>query len=237
MLIFFLLILWPIISFSQSLELIKVIPYSGYSEGLDYYHNFLWNALPNEIKKIDPKNGEIVGRFKPATEYSESIMWFKGLFWNLSFSDNGIYKGNIKKNKIEFKKVGITPEAHGWGITNDGINLIITGHYSSNIYFINPKTFKIERRIKAEVKDIEDLAWDGENIWTSSFTSYRGQIFRLNPQNGKITGIFSLPDKESCPVIDGIAFDGRNLWISGKYCPSIYCVKLPRFDSIVRANP
>jgi glutamine cyclotransferase len=37
-------------------------------------------------------------------------------------------------------------------------------------------------------------------------------------------GYFSLPE-ENCPVIDGIAYDGKGLWVTGKECPSIYYLK------------
>ena len=79
----------------NTLELIRQIPHSGYSEGLDYYNNFLWHALPKEIKQIDPKDGTVIASVPPSTEYSESLSWFEGKLWNLSFHDNGLYAGKI----------------------------------------------------------------------------------------------------------------------------------------------
>jgi glutamine cyclotransferase len=214
---------------AQSLELIRKIPHSGYSEGLDYYQGFLWNSQPKAIVKIDPKDGSVLSRFTPATDYSESLTFFGGKIWNVSFSDNGIYSGKIEGERINFKRVGSTPEKAAWGFTNDGKRLILTGTYNSAVlYFMDPTTLKVIRRLTTTVKDLEDLAWDGKWIWASSFRSHRGEIFRIEPKTGTVTDFFSLSDPENCPLIDGIAFDGKGLWVTGKHCPSIYYFKLPK---------
>lgn len=219
---------------SKPLKLIGKIPHTGYSEGLDYFEGHLWNAFPESIAKIDPKDGSVLLRFKPATDYSESIMWFQGKLWNLSFSNNGIYNGVLKDGKVAFKKVGTVPEVHGWGITTNGKEIITTGDYSDKIYFMNPKTLKVLRTISAHTKQnekvsgLEDNAWDGKYLWDSSFNSYRGQIFNIHPESGLVEDFYDLPDKEDCPVIDGIAFDGKSLWVTGKHCPSIYHLELPK---------
>jgi glutamine cyclotransferase len=212
---------------STKLKLIRKIPHTGYSEGLDFHEGFLWHALPKSLVKIDPKDGTVVEKREPATEYSESLVWAKGGLWNLSFSDNGIYfsKGFSAKNL--FKKKGTVPEVHGWGIEFDGKNLIVTGDYSKKLYFLDPETLKVVREIQTEVSGLEDLAFDGKRIWTSSFTEHRGEIFTVDPTTGKILGFYTLPNAEECPVIDGQAYDGKNLWVTGKNCASIYLFELP----------
>lgn len=209
------------------LELIKKIPHSGYSEGLDYHEGYLWHAIPKMILKIDPKDGSVVQRFTPATEYSESLTWFQGKLWNLSFKNNGIYSGDLQSGQeLKFDKKGTTPEVHGWGLTHNGKELILTGDYSSKLYFKDPKTLNTVRTLETNAKDIEDLAWDGKVIWASSFTTERSKIFSIDPKSGKIIRMYKLPD-ELCPIVDGIAYDGVGLWITGKECPSIYYVKRP----------
>ena len=220
------------VCFADTLELIRKIPHSGYSEGLDFYEGFLWHALPKQLLKIDPKDGTILSRLVPSSDYSESLTWFQGALWNLSFSNNGIYRGVLNsKGELKFQKKGETPEVHGWGLAHNGNELILTGDFSSKLYFLNPKTLKLIRTLETQGKDLEDLAWDGQFIWSSSFTTEKGKIFAIDPKTGKIMGFFALPD-ESCPVIDGIAYDGKSFWITGKECPSIYYVKKPSLRSI-----
>jgi glutamine cyclotransferase len=49
----------------------------------------------------------------------------------------------------------------------------------------------------------------------------------VHPKTGKVEGLYTIPEPEMCPVIDGIAVEGKSLWITGKNCPSLYLVKNP----------
>ena len=104
---------------------------------------------------------------------------------------------------------------------------MVTGDYSHQLFFLDPEKAALVRTLDTEGKNLEDLAWDGKGFWSSSFTQDKGQIFRLDPKTGKKSPLFALPDREACPVIDGIAFDGKNLWVTGKHCPSLYYVERP----------
>lgn len=220
------------VSFSDTLELIRKIPHSGYSEGLDFYDGYLWNPIKDKILQIDPKDGSVLNKWSPPTEHSESVAWFNHKMFNLSFSDNGIYVGDLTQQGIlNFQRKGNTPEIHGWGLTHNGKELIMTGNFSSKIYFVSPKSLKVLRTLETPAKDIEDLAWDGEFIWASSFTTEAGKIFAIHPNTGKVLGTYALPD-DNCPVIDGIAYDGKNLWVTGKECPSLYYIKKPTVRSL-----
>lgn len=220
----------------QVLENIKKIPHSGYSEGLDFHQGYLWHALPKKILKIDPKDGAVLQEFKPATEYSESLKWAFGKLWNLSFSDNGLYSATLSSGKLKFQKVSSLSESHGWGIEQVGSELVVTGNFSSKLYFFSPKTKKWIRTLQTQAKEIEDLAFDGKRLWASSFSEERGRVFSIDIVSGKITEKWELKEKENCPIIDGIAFDGKSLWITGKECPSIYQVKLPPFQRSVSSQ-
>lgn len=212
---------------AKTLELVRQIPHSGYSEGLHFHGGFLWNSNPDSIVKIDPKDGTVVEKFKPATTYSESIVWALGKLWNVSFRDNGLYAGAPSKNSVEFKKIGEVPEVHAWGIEFIQGKIVVTGDFSAKLYFLDPKNGKLVKILTTEIKDVEDLAWDGKYIWASSFSMSRGSVFRIDIQTGKTKDEFLLPVASQCPVIDGIAVEGKTLWITGKYCPSIYQLKLP----------
>lgn len=225
---------------AETLKVVRTIPHSGYSEGLDFFEKFLWQAQPSVIRKIDPASGEVVKEFQPPTEYSESLAWFQGGLWNLSFKDNGIYFGKLDASgALRFTRRGSTKEIHGWGLTQNGKDLLFTGSYGSRkIYTFDPSSGQITREITAELSDLEDLAWDGQGIWTSTFNvrqtykgkpaPLRGTVFRLDPANGSVQGFYALPDPEQCPVIDGIASLGTRLWITGKNCTSIWLVENPK---------
>lgn len=227
------------------LELIRKIPHSGYSEGLDFHQGYLWNPITRKtqvvqfngsseekresiIMKIDPQDGTVLNRFIGPTKESESIKWIKGVPVHVSFTDNGIYAGQMVDGDLRFKRVGTTPEDHAWGLEYDGRDLIMTGNYSEYLYFFDPKTYKKRRQLKTEMRDIEDLAWDGKRMWASSFTQKQSQIFPIDLKTGKVGPFYLIPEPELCPVVDGLAYDGKGLWITGKECPAIWYVKLPK---------
>ncbi len=211
---------------AKPLEVIRTIPHTGYSEGLDYSEGFLWHALPKEILKIDPKDGSIVARFKPGSEYSESLKWWNGKLYNLSFSDNGIYVAKVANGQLPFERKGEAPEKHAWGAEVIGSHLVVTGDFSKKLYFLD-ESLKLVKTLETEAKDIEDLAYDGKYIWASSFTDPKGKIFRIDPKTGKAGPFYELPHPEECPIIDGLTFDGKNFWLTGKNCLSIYYIKKP----------
>lgn len=208
-------------------KILRKIPHTGYSEGLDFRDGYLWHALPKEILKIDPSDGSVLERFTPPTEYSESLAWWGNDLINLSFTDDSIHIGNLKNGKLSFTKRGRVPEVHGWGVAHDDQHWIATGDYSAKLYFLDRKSLEVKRTIDAEVTALEDLAWDGKWIWSSSFTQRRGQFFRIDPKTGKVPSFYKLHPEDECPIIDGMAYDGKNLWITGKNCMSIYYVEMP----------
>src|SRR5690606_32979978 len=108
----------------------------------------------------DPKDGSVIAQYTPATDYSESIVWAGGWLWNVSFSNNGLFRGKLSGDTLKFERVGSVPEVHAWGIEHDGKHLIVTGDYSNKLYFLDPRSAKVARTITVGIKDIEDLAWD-----------------------------------------------------------------------------
>jgi glutamine cyclotransferase len=147
---------------------------------------------------------------------------------HVSFANNGIFEGTLKEGKFDFRRVGTTPEDRAWGLEFDGVNFILTGNYSSKLYWISPKSWKLVRTVNTKMKDIEDLAWDCKYLWSSSFTEWRGHIFRIHPKTGEIGPFYRLPNPEACPIIDGLAYDGKGLWITGKECPALFYSEMPK---------
>ena len=213
---------------ATKLKVLRTLPHSGYSEGLDWHEGFLWHALPKESVKIDPKDGSVLARFAPSSEYNESLWWFRGVPYQVSFHDDGIYRGTVDRaGAIAWKRVGKTPEIHAWGSATDGKHVILTGNYSNKLYFLDPKSWKVVRTIEVPVPDLEDLAWDGQRLWSSSFTKHPGTIFPIDPATGAVAAFYELPEPGECPIIDGLAWDGEALWLSGKQCPKLYRVERP----------
>jgi len=125
----------------------------------------------------------------------------------------------------------------GWGITNDGKQLIMSDG-TANLYFLDPEAFREIRQV--EVYDnagpltrLNELEYiKGEiyaNIWLSD------KIAIIDPKSGRVTGWIDLkglspfndPDRTT-KVLNGIAYDKKNdrLFVTGKLWPYIYEIKL-----------
>jgi glutamine cyclotransferase len=155
-----------------------------------------------------------------------------------------IYQATYKEHKVfvydlNFKKIGEFEWPYeGWGMTTDGKSIILdTG--GSNIYFINPETFKIERTLGVSdnngyVTSINELEYvDGylyANIWQTDY------IIKINVQTGlveakaDVSDIHRKSNLSSPPetdVLNGIAYDSakKSFYITGKNWPTMFEVK------------
>jgi glutamine cyclotransferase len=125
----------------------------------------------------------------------------------------------------------------GWGLTQDGKNLILSDG-SSKLYFLDPTSFREVRRINvtdrgSSVDQLNELEYiHGEiyaNIW------HKNRIAVISPANGNVlkwidlTGLLlpgSVTDPEA--VLNGIAYDPTHdrLFVTGKLWPKIFEIKL-----------
>ena len=147
-------------------------------------------------------------------------------------------------NDFSDKTVMSTHLKDGWGITNDGVNLIV-GDSTHSLYFIDPKTTKMVKKIDVTddgkpVTWLNELEWvDGliyANIWQKEC------IVQIEPNTGNVVGWVDLSgiiDKvktESSSdlhqgridVLNGIAWDevDSKLYITGKLWPKVYEIEL-----------
>lgn len=123
----------------------------------------------------------------------------------------------------------------GWGLTYDNKNLILSDG-TKNIYFLDVKDpSKIVRYISVagntEAYDqLNELEYHKgfiyANVWQKSV------ILKINPANGEVVGKFDFTEvaklhtTNSDDVLNGIAFKGDNMLITGKNWNKIYEVAI-----------
>jgi glutaminyl-peptide cyclotransferase len=143
----------------------------------------------------------------------------------------------------DLKKVKQFPiSTDGWGITNDGKNLIVSDG-SSNLYFYDPSTFRLLKtqgvtEAGSAAYNLNELEYiDGfiyANQWQYNY------ILKIDPNSGQVVGKFDFSDlidrlKAKYPGIDteqketlnGIVYnpDNKKIYITGKYWPELYEVQ------------
>ncbi|WP_142726072.1 glutaminyl-peptide cyclotransferase [Chryseobacterium sp. ON_d1] len=141
-----------------------------------------------------------------------------------------VYDKNTLKKVSEFPLPDIIAE--GWGLTYDGKNLIATDG-SKNLYFLDVndpskvvKTVSVagNTEIYTQLNELEyHNGFIYSNIWHSPV------ILKINPVSGEVAGKFDFTQltKENDQgnseyVLNGIAFKGDNMFITGKNWAKIY---------------
>ncbi len=127
----------------------------------------------------------------------------------------------------------------GWGLSNDGTNLLFTDGGPS-LYYTDPKTFKIGKDVKvrlgkSEVTGANELEFVDGKLYANIFTTR--SIIRFDPVNGCIDAVADLgilwevmtPDERASTnshenVLNGIAYDGKTglFYLTGKRWRAIF---------------
>lgn len=145
-----------------------------------------------------------------------------------------IYDKNSLKLLGEFPYPNVMGE--GWGLTYDGKNLIASDG-TKNLYFLNASDpSKLVRYIavagNTEAYDqLNELEYHNgfiyANVWQKPI------ILKINPKNGEVVGKFDFSQiakentkDETNDVLNGIAFKGENMLVTGKLWSKIYEVRI-----------
>lgn len=144
-----------------------------------------------------------------------------------------IYDKNSLKLLNEFAYPNVMGE--GWGLTYDGKNLIASDG-TKNIYFLDVNDPSKMIRYISVAGNTEAFDYLNElefyegfiyaNVWQKPI------ILKINPVNGEVVGKFDfsaiakLHTTGDDDVLNGIAFKGENMLITGKNWPKIYEVAI-----------
>jgi glutaminyl-peptide cyclotransferase len=128
----------------------------------------------------------------------------------------------------------------GWGLSNDGTNLIFSDGGPS-FYYADPRTFAIRKSVRirmnrpGDVEGLNGLELVGGKLFGNIFTTRA--IVRLNPKSGCIDGVADLsvlweamsPEERAeidTPesVLNGIAYDPKTglFYLTGKLWKTIF---------------
>ena len=132
--------------------------------------------------------------------------------------------GNFKDlGKFTYPK----PITEGWGLTTDGKSLIVSDG-SSKLYWLEPKTFAVQRSITvrngdSEVAALNELELIGSEIWANVWMT--DLVARIDLKTGRINSWVNFaglrPDSslgDADAVLNGIAYDAiqKRVFVTGK---------------------
>lgn len=225
-----------------SYNVVNVYPHdtSSFTQGLEWHNGFLYEGTglkgESHLMKVNLEDGKAVQKVSidPGL-FGEGITILNNRVYQLTWQDRKVLVYDLGT----LKKIQEHPWDHeGWGITNNGRELIIsTG--GNNIYFVDPSSFRILNTISVNsnygpLGNINELEFvNGKifaNVWGSDY------IAVINPQTGTVearldfTGILQKSGRhyQGADVLNGIAYDStsKHLYITGKKWPALFEVKL-----------
>ena len=193
-----------------------VVPVSGYevvntfkhdakafTQGLVFYEGFLYESTgqyeESTLRKVELESGKILQKYDLASNiFAEGITIFNGKIYQISWREGLAWQYNLEDFKMlrEFRYAG-----DGWGLTNDGTNLIMSDG-THIIRVVNPENFETIRTITVfrenglPLMDINELEYvKGEiwaNVWHSEKINLPNHIARIDPKSGKLLGWINL---------------------------------------------
>jgi glutaminyl-peptide cyclotransferase len=231
-------------------NLVKDYPHdtASFTQGLIFYKGTLYESTGNPTPT--PNNGSWVGAVDLSTGLqTKKVKLPQEIFGEgITILHDKVYQITWENRKgfvydlSTFKKIKEFAYNHeGWGITNNGKELIVSDG-SSNLYFWDPETLKEIRRISVQDNNglrnnINELEFINgavyANVWQTN------EILKIDPVTGNVTGKLDMSSlKQSYPeligsnesekVLNGIAWDSSSnrMFVTGKNWSKLFELKL-----------
>jgi glutaminyl-peptide cyclotransferase len=213
-----------------------IIPHdtSAFTEGLEIYNNKILEGtgtLENTfISLVDTNGGNRQVKVKVPKIFGEGVSVLNGKLYQLTYTEAKV----IQYNATTFTKEKEFPfKGEGWGLTNDGKNLIASNG-SENILFLNPTDLQIVKTLPIQnsyglQREINELEYVDGFIYANIFQS--DKIIKIDATTGKIVAeadaSFLRKLEQNQPetnVLNGIAYDKATklFYVTGKNWAKTY---------------
>jgi len=226
---------------------------AAFTQGLEFYKGMLMESTGlmgrSSLRKVDVKTGKVLSQISMSKEiFAEGITILNDTLYQLSWQNHEVYVYDLKTG---MKKINTLPwSGEGWGLTNDGIQLIISDG-SDKLYFVEPRTLKLKKVLSVRdqygaVNNLNELEMvEGfifANRWQYDY------ILKIDPNSGLVQATLGMKDflkrntkkdlnyldvpgstaQQSGAVLNGIAYDRdkKTLFITGKLWPEVFEIRL-----------
>ena len=219
-------------------QVVKEYPHDtgAYTQGLFFDGDQLYESTgqyrESSFRKVDLDTGKPLKSLKFADKYfAEGSVMLDGNLYILTWTNKVAFIYGA--SDLKYKKTYSYPR-EGWGLTTDGKSLIASDG-SSKLYFLTGE-FALERSIDVKmngrpIRYLNELEWIDGKIWANVYMT--DVIVIINPESGEVEGVVDceglLPEKlrrPSTDVLNGIACHDGRIFLTGKYWPRLYEVKL-----------
>lgn len=229
-----------------SYEILASYPHNTnhFTQGLEFHNNILYEGTGQEgqsgIYSVNLKNGTSIKEYKLENQYfGEGITILNNKIFQLTYKHQIGFIYDL--NTFELLGTWKFRSREGWGLTNDGHNLIMSDG-TEYLSFINPETFATVKKIQVSdkhniIKNINELEFVKGEIWANIWTT--DTIVIIDPNSGKITGTINMSglsgsviknQTEQIDVLNGIAWNPvtDKIYVTGKLWPKLFEIKLKK---------
>ena len=224
---------------------VKAYPHDPklYTQGLEFLGNQLVMSGgqygQSSIRLVDWKTGKVAieQKLEPSV-FGEGCTVLGGKVYQLSWKELTcfIYDAKSLQPIGSFKY----PRAiEGWGITNNGKELIMSDG-TNKLYFIDPKNPSTISKVievfshEKMVDQLNELEWVNGSIYANVYMT--DDLVGIDPQTGAVKsfvyagGLLTASEAENAEVLNGIAYNPatKTLFLTGKYWPKLFEVELAK---------
>ncbi|HXD76573.1 MAG TPA: glutaminyl-peptide cyclotransferase [Puia sp.] len=228
----------------------KLLPHdtAAFTEGLLFHDGQLYEStgtdsdMPEDRKSLFGIVDTTTGKIRPKVEldrkkyFGEGIAFIDGKVYQLTYKTKVgfVYDANTFKKLGEFT----FPSTEGWGMTTNGVDLIMSDG-TSNISYLTPGTFRLAKTLpvtdnNGPVGNVNELELVGGYIYANQWqTNY---ILKIDTVSGKVVGRANLDALVTearnkfagSDVLNGIAYNPASglFYVTGKLWPDIYEIRL-----------
>ena len=234
---------------SISYRMVKEYPHDTtfFTEGLIWHNNAMYESAgetgESRLVKTDLSSGKVEQKITlPADDFGEGIAIIGDSIYQLTYKNNRAYVYSLSTFK-KGREVAFPYE--GWGMTTNGKDLIMSIGGSSNLYFVNPVTFKVSNILSVTdnygpVSSINELEYVNGYVFANVW--HTNKIIKIDPASGRVAGVIDVGDiltqagkpinyadsNNAEKVLNGIAYDSlkNSFYITGKRWPLLFEIKL-----------
>jgi len=224
---------------SYTYDVIKVYPHdkNAFTQGLVIEKDVLYESTGlygnSTLRRVELETGNVLQIYSlPSAFFGEGITIFGDKIIQLTWqSQTGFV---YDKHSFDLLREFSYP-TEGWGITNDGSQLIMSDG-TEILHFLNSETFEkvgqVEVHDDEPVTNLNELEYiNGEvyaNIWGEE------KIAVIDPHTGQVkgwidlTGIYNQENRDPNNVLNGIAYDAEanRLFVTGKMWSQLFQIKV-----------
>lgn len=226
---------------SMSYSIVNTYPHdtSSYTQGLIIYNGEMYEGTGNygrsKLKKVDWKTGKTEREIPLDGKYfGEGVTILRDTVYQLTWKEKKVLVYTLN----DFKKIKeFDVDFDGWGLTNDGTNLIVSTGGSDLLYY-DPSTFKLVKsqtviEAGAPSFNLNELEYFNGFVYANQYEY--PYILKINPATGEVVAKADLTDMwnrvkaidHDADVPNGIAYDSatKKIYITGKWWPELYEVQ------------